>query len=259
MRVPLRDGHYLHVRVHGEGSPDILLIHGWVVSGEVWQPVIDRWPARGAGRLLVVDLRGTGWSGKPATGYAPDDFAADLGALIDAMSLQDLVVVGHSLGGQIAQRVAADRPDAVARLVLLCPVPASGVPITEDQAAFFHGLCDTYEGARQLVGMMIARQPPQEALERLVLSASATSHGAFHESFDAWRKARFADRLADIAAPTTVIGCEADPALPPALLREAVVPHIRGAVYVEIPGVGHYPQIEAPDQLTELLRHHAGV
>jgi non-heme chloroperoxidase len=257
MKVALHDSHHLHVRVHGDGAPDVLLLHGWVVSGEVWQPVIDRWPAHGAGRLLVPDLRGTGWSSKPSSGYRPEDHAADVSSLIDALSLGRVVLVGHSMGGLVAQRVAIDRPEAVARLTLVCPVPASGAPMNDEQVAYLHALGGHHDGVRQVITMLFAQEPERAVVERVVLAASATSEGAYHEALDAWRKASFADRLSSVAAPTLVVGCASDAVQPPSILRREVVARIPGARYVELANCGHYPQMEAPDALTRALLEEA--
>ena len=109
MRVELESGIQLHVHTAGEGEPTTLLIHGWAVSGRVWRPILDRWPA-GAGKVLAPDLRGTGWSSKPREGYGIDDYAGDIVRLIDTLGLRDLALVGHSMGGTIAQRVALALP-----------------------------------------------------------------------------------------------------------------------------------------------------
>jgi non-heme chloroperoxidase len=252
MRVTLRENHHLHLRAKGSG-PDILLLHGWVVSGEVWQPVLDRWPTQGAGRLLAVDLRGAGWSSKPQAGYTPEDHAADISALIDALKLKNIVLVGHSMGGLIAQRVALDRPDIIGRLVLVCPVPASGAPMPEDQIKYLHSLGGHPEGVQQVITMLITAPTEPRAIERLVLAASATSDGAFHEALDAWRQASFAEQLAQIKAPTTIIATESDHTVPPAMLREVLLSRISGASFIELPGCGHYPQLEATEPLTKLL------
>ena len=126
-RIDLANGSSLHLREGGEGSTTTLLIHGWAVPGTVWEPVLARWPAS-AGRVLAPDLRGTGFSVKPREGYTLDDDVADMLALIDALQLSDLVIVGHSKGGAIAQRIALARPGLLRKLVLVCPVPASGIP-----------------------------------------------------------------------------------------------------------------------------------
>src|SRR5260221_574803 len=107
MDVQIADGHHLHVRSLGEGTSATLLLHGWSVSGRVWDEVVNRWPAA-LGRLLVPDLRGAGWSSKPRSGYSLDDYASDVVALVRALGLEKVAVVGHSMGGAIAQKVALD-------------------------------------------------------------------------------------------------------------------------------------------------------
>ena len=139
-RVALPTGISLHVREQGEGGPTTLLLHGWAVSGVVWEPVLASWPAH-AGRVIAPDLRGTGFSQKPREGYTLEDDVRDVVALIDTLGLTDVVLVGHSKGGAIAQRVALERPAALRKLVLVCAVPASGIPFPDADAAFFdHGL-----------------------------------------------------------------------------------------------------------------------
>lgn len=254
MQVKLDGRVTLNVRSKGDGGPDVVLLHGWAVSSEVWHSVFERWPESGAGRLLAVDLRGTGWSDKPETGYSLDDYAGDISALIDALDLKDITLVGHSLGGVIAQRVALDRPEALARLVLVCPVPASGVPLDEGQIAYFRSLGGHYDGARQVITMTMAMSADEAELERLLVAASSVSTGAFLEGFDAWRTADFGDSLGNIKAPTTVLCGGGDQILPAAFLQPAIVDRIPGATLVELAGSGHYPQLEVADLLSETLR-----
>ena len=92
MDITLPNNQHLHVRSKGEGTPTVLLIHGWAVSGRVWDGVMERWP-EGGGRLLVPDLRGTGWSSKPRAGYSLDQHRDDIVELIDQLKLRDLVLV----------------------------------------------------------------------------------------------------------------------------------------------------------------------
>ncbi len=242
----------MHLREGGEGSSTTLLIHGWAVPGTVWDPVLERWPAR-AGRVLAPDLRGTGFSSKPRDGYGLEDDVADVLALIDELGLKDIAVVGHSKGGTIAQRVALERPDLVRKLVLLCPVPASGVPFDDGTLGYFRSLCGPRDGLQQLLVMTTAKAPDPALLKALVESMSSVAVESLLGGLDAFRTANFADRIGGIKAPTFIIGGEADPVLTPAMLTEFVADKIPGARFQTIPGVGHYPQIEAPDELTRLL------
>lgn len=253
MRVDLPGGIGINLHTRGRGERVALLIHGWAVSGDIWAPVLERWPEDGP-RLLAVDLRGTGWSSKPRDGYTLEAYAADVIGVIDALGLRDLVLVGHSMGGTIAMKVAIARPQALRRLVLISPVPASGVPFKDEELAFFRSLGGSREGAEQVLGMMMASRPSQAAFDRAVLGMASVVPEAFYGGFDAWRTADFAGRVGEISAPTVVFGGEVEQPLSPAVLQAAVVAPISGARFEALPGVSHYPQLECTDALTGHLR-----
>lgn len=251
-RIHLANGTALHVREGGEGSPTTLLIHGWAVPGTVWDPVLERWPA-GAGRVIAPDLRGTGFSSKPRDGYALADDVADVLALIDALGLEDFVLVGHSKGGTIAQRVALERPGLLRKLILLCPVPASGVALDDGTLGYLRSLLGSRDGLSTLVTMTLGKPADPALLKPLVESMASVAHESLHGGLDAFRTADFGDRIGEITTPTLVLAGELDAVLGPALLREFVAEKIPGAQLVLMPGVGHYPHIEIPDELTRLL------
>lgn len=94
----------LYYETYGEGRP-VVLIHGWPLSGRMWEGQIDA--LRHAGyQVIAYDRRGFGQSGKTATGYTYDVFASDLKDLIEALSLNDVTVVGFSMGGGEVSRYA---------------------------------------------------------------------------------------------------------------------------------------------------------
>lgn len=253
MDVKCSAAHHLHVRHAGSGSRKLLLLHGWAVSGRIWEPLIENWP-EGAGELLIPDLRGTGWSAKPREGYTLDDYVADIVHVIDELKLAELILVGHSMGGVIAMRVALERPQALKQLVLVSPVPPGGVPLSEGDVAYFRSLGGTRAGAEQVLGMMMTRKPDAAAFERAASTASTVAIEAFLGGFDAWRTANFADRVGAITTPTVVFGGELEQPLSPALLKEHVVSRIPGATFVPVPEVGHYPFVESPIEFARLLR-----
>jgi pimeloyl-ACP methyl ester carboxylesterase len=252
MNINLPNGLHIHVRSRGEGAPTVLLVHGWAVSGRIWDELMERWPAT-AGRLLVPDLRGSGWSSKPRDGYSLDRHRDDILELIDQLNLSDLVLVGHSMGGTIAMKVALERRTALSKLILVSPVPACGVPFSDADVAYFRTLGGTRQGAEQVLTTMMTRKPSQELLDRVIDHTASVALEAFLEGFDAWRTASFADQIAAISTPTIVFGGEGEQPLSPDLLKQEVVARIRGASFRAIAGVGHYPQVEAPDEFVALL------
>lgn len=108
------------LRVHyaeaGEGDP-VLLLHGWPQHHAMWAPVIaglrDRY------RLLAPDLRGFGWSGVPEGEYSGEAFARDQIALLDALGIERVFVIGHDWGGWTALLLGIDHPERV-RSLLAC-------------------------------------------------------------------------------------------------------------------------------------------
>ncbi|HEY1574682.1 MAG TPA: alpha/beta hydrolase [Pseudonocardiaceae bacterium] len=102
--------------VTGEpGAPPMVLLHALGDSRADWAPVSARFAARY--RVYAVDLRGHGDSDRPGV-YSFDAMSADTVALLDALGLTGVVLVGHSMGGVVAYRVTVARPDLVARIVV---------------------------------------------------------------------------------------------------------------------------------------------
>jgi pimeloyl-ACP methyl ester carboxylesterase len=251
MHLELSTGVGLHVRDQGRGAPTYLLIHGWAVSGAVWDSLAQAWPDD-AGRLLIPDLRGAGFSSKPRTGYTLPQYAADVIEIIDRLELTDVVLVGHSMGGTIAQWVALERQAQLRALVLVSPVPASGVPLDAEQLAFFRSLGSTRAGAQQVLSIFMAHPPDDAAFETLVRDGATVAREAFLEAFDAWRTADFAGRLGELRVPTLVLAGADEQPLTPDILQAAVADLIPGARLDVIEHCGHYAQVEATEAL---LRH----
>jgi pimeloyl-ACP methyl ester carboxylesterase len=99
------------------------MLHGWGASAYMYRQALDRLPPRGV-RAIAVDLRGYGLSDKPIAkgAYTLEAYSADLDALLDALELPNVVLMGQSMGGGLALRYALRNPGRVRRLVLVNPV-----------------------------------------------------------------------------------------------------------------------------------------
>jgi esterase len=98
-------------------APATLLLHGIGNYGRYWDFFADA--VAGRLRLVAPDARGHGESGRVDGDYAPQEFVADALAVLDALAIERVLVVGHSMGGTHAIRLAAAHPDRVARLVIV--------------------------------------------------------------------------------------------------------------------------------------------
>ncbi|WP_326689402.1 MULTISPECIES: alpha/beta fold hydrolase [unclassified Streptomyces] len=161
------DGTALYYEVHGAGPP-LLLLSGQSNNHRWWDPVRADFAAEFT--TVVMDHRGTGASGRPDTDtYSTPAFARDALAVLDDAGIARAHVYGTSMGGRIAQWLAADRPERVDRLVLGCTSP--GAP---------HGIERGPEVRRALV------QPDPEAARQALLDLmytpaySARHPGPFH-------------------------------------------------------------------------------
>lgn len=248
--VTLSDGVSIAYRVVGTGPRDVLLIHGWMVSGAVYEDLVSALDQTGL-RLIIPDLRGSGRSDKPSGGYSLERYAQDVVAAADAAGSQRFVVVGHSMGGQIAQLIAATRPERVLGLAVFCSVPAQGLPLPPDAQALFRGSAGNRDMQATLL-KLACKQLGEARKEGLLDDAQTVCAAAIEQGFDAWTAGGFADRLAAITAPTLVVGTD-DPFLPPDFLRQSIVQPIAGARLAVLPGPGHYPQVERPRETAALL------
>src|SRR5690348_4089430 len=129
--VTSQDGTRISYRAIGSGAKTVVLVHGWMVSGAGYGALTEALDLSGI-RVLVPDLRGTGESGRPDSGHTIEGHAADVLAVADAEGAKSFVVVGHSMGGVIAQWIAATHPDRVSGAVLISPVPPSGYKLPPD-------------------------------------------------------------------------------------------------------------------------------
>ena len=116
--VRLPNGLRLHYAAQGEASGlPVLLLHGFTDSWRSFETTLPHMPA--AFRAIALSQRGHGDSERPETGYRARDFADDLAAFLDVLGIERALIVGHSMGTQVAQRFALAHPRRVLGLVLV--------------------------------------------------------------------------------------------------------------------------------------------
>jgi pimeloyl-ACP methyl ester carboxylesterase len=106
----------LHVAEAGSGE-SVVCVHGWPQNWWEWRGIIPGLAERY--RVICPDLRGFGWSEAPRRGYEKSQFAADLAALLDAMQLRDVRLIGHDWGGVAGFILCLERPDLVRQYLAL--------------------------------------------------------------------------------------------------------------------------------------------
>lgn len=249
------DGTELAYRVVGTGPKDVLVVHGWMVSSQVYDELLASLGDAGL-RFVVPDLRGAGASGRPAGGYDLAQYARDLVAVADHAGLGRFAVVGHSMGGQLALLLAATEPERVTGAALVCPVPPGGAPLPAEVATLFRTSGEDRRKQGAILDNVCLALPP-ETKEQLLDDAGTIPARCIEQGFASWSRG-FDDGGGDgalrrVRAPVLVVATD-DPALPRALLEDTVVARLPGAGLAYLPGAGHYPLVERPRETAAVLR-----
>jgi non-heme chloroperoxidase len=217
----------LYYEDHGSGQP-IVLIHGYPLSGRAWDkqvPVL----AEAGYRVITYDRRGFGKSSQPLNSYDYNTFAADLHALIEALDLDDAILIGHSMGtGEIVRYLATHGSACVSKAILVSPIQpfllqtednADGLPADlfaefaetalADTPAWMKGFLENFYNYDQLGGTLVSEQALQ-ASWNIATAASATAAVACIATWET----DFRDDLPRIDVPVLIVQGDADRILP---------------------------------------------
>jgi len=247
----------LWVEQQGEGN-DVLFISGLADEGACWVDQVaglaDRY------RVTTFDNRGVGRSATPDGPFRIVDFAADTAALMDAVGLERAHVVGSSMGGAIAQELALSHPGRIESLVL------NGTWCQGDR--FLHEIFRNWmwsaEKADSIRDFLVTvnlwcfspRIWNEGTMDEWIAAAEASPYAqsvdAFCRSAEALIGHDSAERIGAIEAPALVTVGELDLVLPPRFSEE-LAERIPNARMVVIPGAGHQPFQEVPDEYNRLL------
>ncbi|WP_309572094.1 alpha/beta hydrolase [Deinococcus sp.] len=218
----------LYYETYGEGRP-VVLIHGWPLSGRMWEGQIDA--LRHAGyQVISYDRRGFGQSGKTAAGYDYDTFASDLKDLLEALNLEDVTVVGFSMGGGEVSRYAGLYGTQHLRSAMLVSSIAPYLLKTSDNPDGGLGEADV-EG---MVAQVAANRPQflagftknflnwdengaklgDEFLDFAAMMYMQASPVATQECVRAFAMTDFRKDLAKLTVPTLVVHGDADQIVP---------------------------------------------
>lgn len=239
-----------------EDAPVVVLSNSLGTTHTMWDPQV---PALGEHfRVVRYDTRGHGSSPVPQGPCSIDDLADDLLALLDRLGVERAHVVGLSLGGMTAMRLAARHPERVDRLVVLCTSallgPAQG---WLDRAATVRA-----EGTGAVADAVVTRwytpafaaaHPERvEAAKAMVASVAPEGYAACCEAI---AEMDLTADLPDITAPTLAIAGADDPATPPEHL-ERIAGAVKAGRLLVVPQAAHLASQEQPDVVTQAVLEH---
>ena len=243
----------------GHAGPVVVFIHGWSSFKEIWWSTLLALAPHA--QCFAPDMPGHGDT--PLQGSVQmRQVAARVVDFCAARGVDTMMLVGHSMGGNVALELALDHPDLLNRLVLVDPAAQPA-----DMPSFTRSYLDPLSGWATLRASMALARPlgviglrvPHAHGGGLVRSAiRRVSYMARHDA-DALRALLggmftnpIGPRLADVRTPTLVISGEFDPLVPPQLSQH-VASSIPGARYAVVRGAAHNPMDERPHEFASLL------
>lgn len=250
----------------GKGKP-IVLIHGWPLSGSMWEYQLTQLPQKGL-RCIAYDRRGFGRSDRPASGYDYNTMAGDLKALLDQLDLDDVTLVGFSMGGgEIAKYFSLYGGVRVSKVVLVSAVVPymlktdsnpNGVPqeefdkmgkaMSEDRPTFLEGF------NKDFYGVSLINHPVSEAyLNSALNKAMDASPIATIECAKAFSSTDFRQDVVKINVPTLIIHGAEDKTVPIKPTGEESAKLISGSVLKVYEGAPHGLWFTEKDKLNKDL------
>ncbi|RYH10551.1 3-oxoadipate enol-lactonase [Tropicimonas sp. IMCC6043] len=246
----------LHWREDGAPSgPPVVFANALATDFRIWDDVVARLPARF--RVIRYDMRGHGLSDCPPPPYSMGALVRDAEQLLDRLGVKDCVFVGLSVGGMVAQGLAAKRLDLVRALVLSNTAAKIGTRETWEErvaAVGTSGIEALADGTMEKWFTRAFRATPELRLWRNMVTRTPAE--GYVGTCQAIAGTDFYTTTAALTLPTLAIACSEDGSTPPDLVRETAQ-LVKGSEFHLIRGAGHIAPVEQPDayaaRLTEFL------
>ena len=236
-----------HLR-EGE-QPTLVFLHYWGGSHRTWTPVVDRLRSRHG--VVTYDQRGWGASNRMPGPFNLDQLADDAQHVVESCDLSSYVLVGHSMGGKVAQLLAARRPVGLAGVVLVAPAPPVPVGVTAaQQDTLLHAYDDAETVGQAIDHALTLHGLPPRLRTQVVEDSLRGSPGAREE----WPRRGIVQDIGDVVTnidvPVLVLAGADDRVDPPATLATHLLPRIPTATVQLLTGTGHLAPLEVPDQVS---------
>ena len=246
--VAAPDGVPIAYEVLGGGEPALVLVHGWSCDRSYWRGQME--PLSRRFRVVAVDLAGHGESGLGREAWTIEAFGADVAAVVEKLGLRRVILVGHSMGGDVIAEAARRLPGRVAGLIWVDTYRQLRTPRTAEQVAAFMAplRADFPTNTSALVRSMFLPGSDSSLMERVAADMSsappAIALGALESALSYSRQ--MPRSLEELKLPVIAINPDDSPTDEASMKRYGV-----DVIYMS--GVGHFMQLEDPERFNGLL------
>ncbi len=249
--IEQKNGDKTHYIKKGLGVKNIVFIHGNLSNTIWWEKTLDILPEQYTGYAL--DLPGSGLTPETGERHTIQYLADFVKGFVDALGLNELIVVGHSMGGGVAQLFTLTNPDMVKGLVLLDSMSADGFHVLYNTGQErLKSLIDNFELLNKSIRVIAPMCNDEAMLQRTIEQSSKASEQVFLEQPITMHESNWMDRVHNIACPTLFIHGKDDHFVPQdgSERTAAAIPNCE-LKYIE--NCGHYPMSEQPEAFYKTL------
>jgi pimeloyl-ACP methyl ester carboxylesterase len=239
--------------MYGSGPTRVLVLPGWLGDWSVFEPVL---PGLDGDRFTFafLDVRGYGAAKAMPGPFTMETVAADALAQADQLGWQRFSVIGHSMGGKAALRLAVSAPDRVQSIIGVTPVWAGAAPFDSDTLGFFRGaVSDVSIRAAILDNTTGERLPKAWSRTQAAASRAVSTEAAFAGYLESWALDDFAQAAGQLEQPVLVVVGAHDAGVTETVVRATWLKALSGARLERLAEAGHYPMIETPLLLAGLI------
>jgi len=245
------DGNAIHYQVQGQGKPALIFIHGWCCDRSYWDAQLPYFAQKY--EVVAIDLAGHGESGLDRKEWTMGAFGEDVVAVVNKLNLDQVVLVGHSMGGPVILEAARRMPKRVIGLVGVDTLQNFEDKFTQEQIDdWFTPLRSNFvEATRNFVRTMFTPNSDPALVEKIATDMSSAPQevglGAL-EGYVDFQNNEIIRVLQEVQAPITCINSDKYPTNVEA--NQHYAPSFQALI---MSGVGHFNMIEEPETFNRLL------
>ena len=244
------DGVHIEYRIVGKGNPAIVLIHGWATDANYWNAQID--PLKAKYTVVAIDLAGHGGSTKSRTDWSMEKYGEDVTTVLQRIPNQQLILVGHSMGGTVALEAARTLGNRVIGIIVVDALKSAGLPplpAAEIQKRVAPFRTDFIGSVRKYVTEELFEKGADPMfVQKVAYDMSLEPPEVGVPSLEALLSMDLKSVLADIKVPVLAINSDLG-ATDDARIRKSL-PSFKSDV---IPHTSHFLMMEVPDEFNPIL------
>lgn len=250
--VASKDGTQISYEVYGSGEPTLVFVHGWSCDARYWREQIPEFAK--AHKIVVIDLAGHGHSGMTRKNYTMKAFGEDVKAVVEATGSQNVILIGHSMGGTVIAEATRLMPNRVIGLISVDANENIEYPLNQEE---FDGMMapfrDNFQaGTRQFVQHMLIPNGDTILNEWIMADMSAAPQSialsAMKELLTQSLTGEAATIFDDIKAPVIVVKCDMWP-----VNYEGNRRHMKSFEAIELKNTDHFLMLNHPVEFNKAL------